>query len=94
MPTIRCYNVFAVCFDSKEDLDAYLETLEEAKKRDHKKLGKELGLFTISEYAPGMSSSDGMILRNILEQYWYEEHAKEGYQFIKTPIMMSKELWN
>ena len=87
--------VYGVCFDSKEDLDAYLETLEEAKKRDHKKLGKELGLFTISEYAPGMPIflPDGMILRNILEQYWYEEHAKEGYQFIKTPIMMSKELW-
>ncbi len=87
--------VYGVCFDTKEELDAYLETLEEAKKRDHKKLGKELGLFTLSEYAPGMPIflPDGMILRNILEQFWYEEHTKEGYQFIKTPIMMSKELW-
>ena len=87
--------VYGICFDTKEELEAHLEALEEAKKRDHKKLGKEMGLFTISEYAPGMPIflPDGMILRNILEQYWYQEHAKEGYQFIKTPIMMSKELW-
>ena len=87
--------VYGICFDTKEELEAHLEALEEAKKRDHKKLGKEMGLFTISEFAPGMPIflPDGMILRNILEQYWYQEHAKEGYQFIKTPIMMSKELW-
>ena len=83
--------VYGICFDTKEELEAHLE----AKKRDHKKLGKEMGLFTISEFAPGMPIflPDGMILRNILEQYWYQEHTKEGYQFIKTPIMMSKELW-
>ena len=87
--------VYGICFDTKEELEAHLEALEEAKKRDHKKLGKEMGLFTISEFAPGMPIflPDGMILRNILEQYWYQEHTKEGYQFIKTPIMMSKELW-
>ena len=87
--------VYGICFDTKEELEAHLEALEEAKKRDHKKLGKEMGLFTISEFAPGMPIflPDGKILRNILEQYWYQEHTKEGYQFIKTPIMMSKELW-
>lgn len=87
--------IYGTAFLKKADLDAHLEALEEAKKRDHKKLGKEMGLFTISEFAPGMPIflPDGMILRNILEQYWYQEHTKEGYQFIKTPIMMSKELW-
>ena len=87
--------VYGVCFKSEEDLKEHLNLLEEAKKRDHKKLGKELGLFMMSEYAPGMPFflPNGMILRNILENYWYEEHTKEGYQFVKTPIMMSKELW-
>ena len=87
--------VYGVCFRSEEDLKEHLNLLEEAKKRDHKRLGKELGLFMMSEYAPGMPFflPNGMILRNILENYWYEEHTKEGYQFVKTPIMMSKELW-
>ena len=87
--------VYGVCFSSEEELKEHLNLLEEAKKRDHKKLGKELGLFMMSEYAPGMPFflPNGMILRNILENYWYEEHTKEGYQFVKTPIMMSKELW-
>ena len=81
--------VYGVCFETEVNL------LEEAKKRDHKKLGKELGLFMMSEYAPGMPFflPKGMILRNILENWWYEEHTKEKYQFVKTPIMMSKELW-
>lgn len=87
--------IYGVCFETKEELEEYLMILEEAKKRDHKKLGKELELFMMSEYAPGMPFflPKGMILRNTLENFWYEEHAKEGYQFIKTPIMMSKELW-
>lgn len=86
--------IYGVCFETSEDLAKHLELLEEAK-RDHKKLGKELGLFMMSEYAPGMPFflPKGMILRNTLEQFWYEEHAKEGYEFIKTPIMMSRELW-
>jgi threonyl-tRNA synthetase len=69
--------------------------LEEAKKRDHKKLGKELDLFMMSEYGPGFPFwlPNGMILRNILENFWYEEHTKEGYEFIKTPIMLNQELW-
>lgn len=87
--------VYGICFDTKEQLEDYLNTLEEAKKRDHKKLGREMGLFTVSEYAPGMPIflPDGMILRNELERYWYDIHAKNGYKFIKTPIMMSRTLW-
>ncbi|WP_249028711.1 threonine--tRNA ligase [Tannockella kyphosi] len=87
--------IYGVCFESPEALQEHLDLMEEAKKRDHKKLGKELDLFMMSEYASGMPFflPKGMILRNILENYWYEEHTKEGYQFIKTPIMMSKELW-
>ena len=87
--------IYGVCFETSEDLAKHLELFEEAKRRDHKKLGKELGLFMMSEYAPGMPFflPKGMILRNTLEQFWYEEHAKEGYEFIKTPIMMSRELW-
>lgn len=87
--------VYGVCFDTKERLEEHLAALEEAKKRDHKRLGREMNLFTVSEYAPGMPIflPDGMILRNQLESYWYEEHAKEGYKFIKTPIIMSRDLW-
>lgn len=87
--------VYGVCFDSQEALDEQLYLIEEAKKRDHKKLGKELDLFMLSEYAAGMPFflPNGMIMRNLLENYWYEEHTKEGYVFVKTPIMMSKELW-
>ena len=87
--------IYGVAFDTKEALDSHLQALEEAKKRDHKKLGREMNLFTVSEYAPGMPIflPDGMILRNILEQYWYDEHTKEGYRCIKTPIIMSRELW-
>ncbi len=87
--------IYGVCFDTKEDLEGYLEALEEAKKRDHKRLGKEMGLFTITEYAAGMPIflPNGMILRNLLEQYWLEMHTEAGYNFIRTPIMMSRELW-
>ena len=87
--------IYGTAFFSKEDLANHLAMLEEAKKRDHKKLGKELDLFMMSEYAPGMPFflPNGMILRNVLENFWYEEHTKEGYLFVKTPIMMSKELW-
>ncbi|MEI7668231.1 MAG: threonine--tRNA ligase, partial [Erysipelotrichaceae bacterium] len=87
--------VYGICFDTPEALAEYLYMLEEAKKRDHKKLGKELDLFMMSEYGPGFPFwlPNGMILRNILENFWYEEHTKEGYQFIKTPIMLNQELW-
>lgn len=87
--------VYGICFENEEDLKEHLYLLEEAKKRDHKKLGRELDLFMMSEYAPGMPFflPKGMIIRNILERFWYDEHTKENYVFIKTPIMMSKELW-
>lgn len=87
--------IYGICFPSEEELNEYLNFLEEAKKRDHRKLGKELDLFMMSEYGPGFPFflPKGMILRNILENYWYEEHTKEGYVFIKTPIMLSRELW-
>ena len=87
--------IYGVCVDTQEALDEHLNFLEEAKKRDHKKLGKELDLFMMSEYGPGFPFflNNGMILRNNLENFWYEEHTKEGYEFIKTPIMLNKELW-
>ncbi|MEG0526679.1 MAG: threonine--tRNA ligase [Longicatena sp.] len=87
--------IYGVCFPTAEELEEHLNLLEEAKKRDHKKLGRELDIFTMSEYAPGMPFflPNGMIIRNQLENFWYEEHTKENYQFIKTPIMMSRELW-
>ena len=87
--------IYGICFETEEDLNSYLEFLEDAKRRDHKKLGKELGLFMISEYGPGFPFflPNGMILRNELENFWYREHTKEGYQFVKTPIMLSRELW-
>ena len=87
--------VYGICFENENDLNEYLEFLEEAKKRDHKKLGKELGLFMMSEYGPGFPFflHNGMILRNELENFWYKEHKKESYQFVKTPIMLNKDLW-
>ena len=87
--------IYGTAFENKEELQKYLDNLEEAKKRDHKKLGKELGIFMISEYGPGFPFflPKGMVLRNQLENFWYEEHTREGYEFIKTPIMLSQELW-
>ena len=87
--------IYGVCFNTPEELENHLYMLEEAKKRDHKKLGRELELFMMSEFGPGFPFflPNGMIIRNLLENFWYEEHTKEGYQFIKTPIMLSKELW-
>ena len=87
--------IYGICFDTEEKLNEYLNFLEEAKRRDHKKLGRELDLFMISEYGPGFPFflPHGMILINELENFWYKEHTKEGYQFVKTPIMLNKELW-
>lgn len=87
--------IYGICFDNKEDLADYLTMLEEAKKRDHRKLGKELGLFMFSEYGPGFPFwlPNGMILRRTLEDFWYKEHTKEGYKFVQTPIMLNKDLW-
>lgn len=87
--------IYGICFETEEELNAHLEWLEEVKKRDHRKLGKELDLFMISEFGPGFPFwlPKGMTLYKALEEYWYEEHIKEEYQFIKTPIMLNKELW-
>ena len=87
--------IYGICFDTEEKLNEYLDFLEEAKKRDHRRLGKELDLFMISDFGPGFPFwlPNGMIIRNILENFWYEEHTKENYKFIKTPTMLSKELW-
>ena len=87
--------IYGVCFETAEELEEHLKLLEEAKKRDHRKLGKELGLFTFSEYGPGLPFwlENGMVIYRELENFWYEEHKKEGYSFIKTPTILSKELW-
>jgi len=87
--------VYGICFENEADLAEHLNLIEEAKKRDHRKLGKELGLFMFSEHGPGFPFwlPDGMTLYRNLENFWYEEHTKEGYQFIKTPIMLSQDLW-
>ena len=87
--------IYGVCLPTEEELNEHLNLLEEAKKRDHKKLGKELDLFMMSEFGPGFPFflHNGMIIRNELENFWYQEHTKEGYEFIKTPIMLNKELW-
>lgn len=87
--------VYGICFENQADLDAHLFMLEEAKKRDHKKLGRELDLFMMSEYGPGFPFwlPKGMLLRKTLENFWYEVHTKEGYDFVQTPIMLNQQLW-
>ncbi len=87
--------VYGTSFPKKSELDDYLALIEEAKKRDHRKLGKELGLFFISEYAPGMPfyMPKGMVLKNELIKYWREIHKKANYVEIETPTSMSRELW-
>lgn len=87
--------IYGICFDTEEDLNDYLNMLEEAKKRDHRKIGRELELFMISEYGPGFPFwlPNGMIIFNELKNFWYDEHTKAGYQFVQTPIMLNKELW-
>jgi len=87
--------VYGICFENEEELQEHVYLLEEAKKRDHRKLGKELDIFMISEYGPGFPFwlPNGMTIKNKLEEFWYQEHTKEGYTFINTPIMLSKELW-
>lgn len=87
--------IYATSFPKKEMLDDYLFKLEEAKKRDHRRLGRELGLFVVLEEGPGFPFflPKGMILRNELESFWREEHRKAGYQEIRTPIILNQELW-
>ena len=87
--------IYGTSFTKKADLDEYLERLEEAKKRDHRKLGKELGLFMLREEGPGFPFflPKGMALKNALLEFWREIHTKNGYVEISTPIMLSRHLW-
>ena len=88
--------IYGTCFMSKDELDAYLERIEEAKRRDHRKLGRELDLFALFDEGPGFPFffPKGMVIRNELERYWRELHQKYGYQEIKTPIILNEELWH
>ncbi len=88
--------IYGTSFPKKSMLDEYILRLEEAKKRDHRKLGRELDLFDIFEEGPGFPffMPKGMALRNVLEDYWREEHKKREYQEIKTPIILNEELWH
>lgn len=87
--------VYGTAFFSKEELDAYLARLEEAKRRDHRKLGKELELFLLSDEGPGFPFflPKGMVLRNLLEAYWRKSHEENGYAEIRTPVMLNSALW-
>ena len=87
--------IYGTCFMKEAELKEHLEIIEERKKRDHRKLGRELDLFMMSEYGPGFPfwMPKGMILRRNLENFWFDIHTKEGYQFVQTPIMLNKELW-
>jgi len=87
--------IYGTAFAKKEDLEAYLTMMEEAKKRDHRKLGKELGLFMFAEEGPGFPFflPKGMTLKNTLIDYWREIHLREGYQEVSTPVILSRKLW-
>lgn len=88
--------VYGTAFFKKSQMDEYLKRLEEAAKRDHRKIGRELDLFSIVDEGPGFPffHPKGMVLRNVLENFWREEHIKRGYSEVKTPIMLREELWH
>lgn len=88
--------IYGTAFDKKAELDEYLLRIEEAKKRDHRKLGRELDLFDILDEGPGFPFffPKGMVLRNNLEEFWRQEHAKRGYTEVKTPIILNQALWH
>ena len=88
--------IYGISFPKASELEEYLNMLEEAKKRDHKKLGKELDLFMMAPEGPGFPFflPKGMVLRNILEDFWRKVHVENGYQEIKTPIMLNEDLWH
>ena len=87
--------IYGIAFPKKDELDEYLAKIEEAKRRDHRKLGKELGLFTLMEEGPGFPFflPKGMVLRNTLIDYWREVHKRYGYVEISTPMMLNRGLW-
>jgi len=88
--------VYGTCFMSKDELDAHLKRLEEAKLRDHRKLGRELDLFALYDEGPGFPFffPKGMVIRNELISFWREEHKKAGYVEISTPLILNEELWH
>ncbi|MDD6920690.1 MAG: threonine--tRNA ligase [Eubacteriales bacterium] len=88
--------IYGISFPSQEELDDYLKKMEEAKKRDHRKIGREMDLYDIYEEGPGFPFflPKGMIIRNQLEKFWREEHAKRGYSEIKTPLILNEDLWH
>ena len=87
--------IYGIAFPKKDELDAYLAKIEEAKKRDHRKLGKELGLFMLRDEGPGFPFflPKGMVLKNTLLDYWRQVHKKYGYVEISTPIILNRQLW-
>ncbi len=87
--------IYGTAFSTKEALAEYLNRIEEAKKRDHRKIGKEMGLFTLMDEGPGFPFflPKGMILKNTLLKYWHEIHERDGYMEISTPIMLNRQLW-
>ena len=87
--------IYGTAFPTQEELDEYINRLEEAKKRDHRKIGKEMDLFAIFEEGPGFPffMPKGMIIRNELENFWRAEHRKRGYEEIKTPLILNEQLW-
>ncbi|PKK39585.1 Threonyl-tRNA synthetase [Clostridiaceae bacterium JG1575] len=88
--------IYGTTFEKAKDLEAYLHRIEEAKRRDHRKIGREMDLFSMQEEGPGFPffHPKGMIIRNKLEEYWREEHTKAGYGEIKTPMILNEELWH
>ena len=87
--------IYATAFPTQEELDEYIAKMEEAKKRDHRKIGKEMDLFMLTDEGPGFPFflPKGMIIRNELEAFWREEHRKRGYEEIKTPLILNEQLW-
>ena len=87
--------VYGIAFPTKDELDAYITRIEEAKKRDHRKLGKELGLFMLTDYGPGFPFflPKGMVLKNTLIDYWRQVHKKYGYVEVSTPMILNRTLW-
>ena len=87
--------IYGIAFQSKEELETYLQRIEEAKKRDHRRLGKELGLFMLTDYGPGFPFflPKGMVLRNTLIDYWRQVHKKYGYVEVSTPMILNRPLW-
>jgi threonyl-tRNA synthetase len=88
--------IYGTSFPSQEELKAYLAKVEEAKKRDHRRIGKEMDLFAIFEEGPGFPFflPNGMVIRNELENFWRQEHAKRGYTEIRTPLILNEEMWH